>query len=176
MGVCFVIRLIMQKLLLLLALLSGLAMAQDNSFEREFSKFDKDFERLNTWKAETPASKKLKRAPAAPASSAESASANASAVRSEPAITPLDDAPPVTSTTEAATAADDKPATDTIVPAKPLQSTAVPKNLPKGAKVEKLARNDLLGHQISDPEVRKKVQELYQRPDVVVQQYVLPTN
>ena len=160
----------MQKLLLLLALVSGLSMAQESSFEREFSKFDKDFERLNSWKAETPASKKLKRAPATPAPAA------AAAVSAEPAVTPLDDAAPTKPTTDAAPVVDDKPATDAIVPGKPLQSTAAPKKLPKGAKVEKLARNDLLGNQISDPVVRKKVQELYQRPDVVVQQYVLPTN
>jgi len=161
----------MQKLLLLLALLSGLAMAQDNSFEREFSKFDKDFERLNTWKAETPASKKLKRAPAAlePKASGDPEAA------SSPAVTPLDDG------TEKSPVAPSSPVTDAPtlkeeVASKPLQSTAAPKKLPKNAKVEKLARSDLLGHQISDPEVRKKVQELYQRPDVVVQQYVLPTN
>ena len=44
--------------------LGGQASAQDTGFDREFSKFDKDFERLNSWKTETPASKKLKRAPA----------------------------------------------------------------------------------------------------------------
>ena len=146
----------MQKLLLLLALFCGFAKAQDNGFEREFSKFDKDFERLNNWKAETPASKKLKRAPA-PAAAAPAA---------EPAVTPLDDG-----TTTAK-----QPAEPSEESAKPLQTSSATKKLPKGAKVEKLARSDLLGNQISDPEVRKKVQELYQRPDVVVQQYVLPTN
>lgn len=154
----------MQKLLLLLVLVSGLSMAQENSFEREFSKFDKDFERLNRWQAEAPASKKLKRAPAAAASGA------------GPAVTPLDDASSAPPATDPAAAAADHPAVNDAAPAKPLQSSAAPKKLPRGAKVEKLARNDLLGNQISDPEVRKKVQELYQRPDVVVQQYVLPTN
>lgn len=162
----------MQKLLLLLTLMSGLALAQDNSFEREFSKFDKDFERLNSWKAETPASKKLKRVPAPNTTPTESAAQGTADTASKATVTPLDDVAPVKPAAEPT----DKPIIDETAPAKPLQSTAAPKNLPKGAKVEKLARNDLLGSQISDPEVRKKVQELYQRPDVVVQQYVLPTN
>lgn len=162
----------MQKLLLLLTLMSGLALAQDNSFEREFSKFDKDFERLNSWKAETPASKKLKRAPAPNATTTESAAQGSADTASKATVTPLDEVAPVKPANEPT----DKPAIDETAPTKPLQSTAAPKKLPKGAKVEKLARNDLLGNQISDPEVRKKVQELYQRPDVVVQQYVLPTN
>jgi hypothetical protein len=163
----------MQKLLLMLTLVSGLALAQDNSFEREFSKFDKDFERLNSWKAETPASKKLKRTPAANAAATESPPPANGDAASKPAVTPLDDG---TAAKPANEPAGDKPVTDEATSTKPLQSTAAPKKLPKGAKVEKLARNDLLGNQISDPEVRKKVQELYQRPDVVVQQYVLPTN
>ena len=158
----------MQKLLLLLALVSGLSMAQEGSFEREFSKFDKDFERLNSWKAETPASKKLKRAPAPTPTTAPPAA--------EPAVTPLDDGATAKQPVEPAAPTVEKPTTDDSASAKPLQSTAAPKKLPKGAKVEKLARNDLLGNQISDPVVRKKVQDLYQRPDVVVQQYVLPTN
>ena len=162
----------MQKLVYLLALISGLAMAQDSSFDREFSRFDKDFERLNTWKAETPASKKLKRAPATTGSATElPAQTNADAV-TKPAVTPLDDGASATVSKEPA----ENPVAEDAAPVKPLQHTAAPKKLPKGAKVEKLARNDLLGNQISDPEVRKKVQELYQRPDVVVQQYVLPTN
>ena len=159
----------MQKLLLLLTLVSGLSMAQDNSFEREFSKFDKDFERLNSWKAETPASKKLKRAPASntPVQTPTAETATAT-------VTPLDDGGAAAS--QDGQPAADAPATNDGAPVKALQTTSVPKKLPKGAKVEKLARNDLLGNQISDPVVRKKVQELYQRPDVVVQQYVLPTN
>lgn len=161
----------MQKLLLLLALFSGLAMGQDNSFEREFSKFDKDFERLNTWKAETPASKKLKQAP----TTAEPKASGAPVAASGPTVTPLDDGIEKPSMTPSSPGTD-APTGNEEVAAKPLQSTALPKKLPKNAKVEKLARSDLLGHQISDPEVRKKVQELYQRPDVVVQQYVLPTN
>ena len=167
----------MQKLLLLLTLVSGLSMAQDNSFEREFSKFDKDFERLNSWKAETPASKKLKRAPASNTPVQTPAAETATAT-----VTPLDDGgAPAAVTAPAAASQDGQPATDApatndVAPVKALQTTSVPKKLPKGAKVEKLARNDLLGNQISDPVVRKKVQELYQRPDVVVQQYVLPTN
>ncbi len=167
----------MQKLLLLLTLVSGLSMAQDNSFEREFSKFDKDFERLNSWKAETPASKKLKRAPASNTPVQTPGAETATAT-----VTPLDDGrTPAAVTAPAAASQDgqpaaDAPATNDGAPVKALQTTSVPKKLPKGAKVEKLARNDLLGNQISDPVVRKKVQELYQRPDVVVQQYVLPTN
>ncbi len=161
----------MQKLLLLLTLVSGLSMAQDNSFEREFSKFDKDFERLNSWKAETPASKKLKRAPASNTPVQTPGAETATAT-----VTPLDDGRTPAAASQDGQPAADAPATNDGAPVKALQTTSVPKKLPKGAKGEKLARNDLLGNQISDPVVRKKVQELYQRPDVVVQQYVLPTN
>ena len=125
------------------------ALAQDNSFEREFSKFDKDFERLNSWKAETPASKKLKHVPPASTPSADHE-------QSSGTTTPLSD--------------------DAHAPAAKSTESAAPPDLPKGAKVEKLARNDRLGNQISDPAMRKKVQDLYKRSDVVVQQYVLPTN
>lgn len=142
------------------------ALAQDNSFEREFSKFDKDFERLNSWKAETPASKKLKHVPPASTPSADHE-------QSSGTTTPLsDDAhAPAAKSTESPPAA-----TDDAAPAKPAKTSAAPPDLPKGAKVEKLARNDRLGNQISDPAMRKKVQDLYKRSDVVVQQYVLPTN
>lgn len=156
----------MRYLALFLAFLSGAASAQDSTFEREFSKFDKDFERLNHWKADTPASKKLKRAP----------TATATTPAAETGVTPLDDGASARQVADPAASALEKPTTDQAVPAKPLNSTSSPKGLPKGAKVEKLSRNDLIGHQISDPEVRKKVQDLYKRPDVVVQQYVLPTN
>ena len=156
----------MRYLTIFLAFLSGAVSAQDSAFDREFSKFDKDFERLNHWKAETPASKKLKRAPAA----------TATTPAAETGVTPLDDSSSAKHAAEPAASAVEKPTTDEAIPTKPLNSTSSPKGLPKGAKVEKLARNDLLGHQISDPEVRQKVQDLYKRPDVVVQQYVLPTN
>lgn len=126
----------MRYLIILLALLSGAVCAQESSFEREFAKFDKDFERLNHWKAETPASKKIKKPVTAPAAEADKAE-----------VQPLD------ATTESAAPAKDPE-----------------------AKVEPLTQSDLLGPQIKDPVVRKKVQDLYKRPDVVVQQYVLPTN
>ncbi|MEN9880437.1 MAG: hypothetical protein RIQ55_1083 [Pseudomonadota bacterium] len=140
--------------------LFGQAHAQtQDSFEREFAKFDKDFERLNNWKAETPASKKLKRAPAPvdgpPASDA--------------GTTPLDAGTSAADKADHAEKADSPP--DNAQPAHDKSSA-----LPKGAKVERLARNERLGNQISDPEMRKKVQALYRRSDVVVQQYVLPTN
>ena len=154
-------------LLLLLTSISGLALGQDSNFDREFSRFDKDFERLNKWKAETPASKKLKRAPA---------SAPAKAV--EQGVTPLDDNSQKVPVAEDADA-NDKPAASTSEDAAtsaPAKTSALQKSLPKGAKVEKLARNDLLGHQISDPVMSKKIQDLYNRQDVVVQQYILPTN
>jgi hypothetical protein len=144
--------------------LFGQAHAQtQDSFDREFAKFDKDFERLNTWKAETPASKKLKRAPAA---------AEAQPVAGEQGTTPLDAGTPVP---------DDKASITTDKASEPPADADKAPNaktsaLPKGAKVERLARNDRLGHQISDPEMRKKVEALYRRSDVVVQQYVLPTN
>lgn len=143
---------------------AGRVLAQD-SFEREFSKFDKDFERLNTWKTETPASKKLKRPPVAadPHVTTQPSSPEPSAAGT---VTPLHDSvPPQAPSTEANSAPEDPPA-------KPAKSTA----LPQGAKVERLARNDRLGNQISDPVMRKKVQDLYRRKDVVVQQYVFPTN
>lgn len=160
----------MQKLLLLLALVSGLSMAQESSFEREFSKFDKDFERLNSWKAETPASKKLKRAPATPAPAA------APAVSAEPAVTRwMMQHLQNRQLTQRRLSMTNPPRTPSYRVSH-YKVRRLRKKLPKGAKVEKLARNDLLGNQISDPVVRKKVQELYQRPDVVVQQYVLPTN
>jgi len=171
----------MQKMLLMLALVSGLALAQDNSFDREFSKFDKDFERLNRWKAETPASKKLKRAPVSsdtanpPVAETSSAAVTPLDADSAPAAISEGGQPPLTQDADAPTGDAPKPAPSSK-PAKPVPVTSAPTKPPKGAKVEKLARNDLLGHQISDPVVRKKVQELYQRPDVVVQQYVLPTN
>jgi len=134
----------MRYLIILLAFLSGAVCAQESLFEREFSKFDKDFERLNHWKAETPASKKIKKpAPAQPAD----------ADKGE--VQPLDSHP------EPAAA---PAATPAAVPADP------------ATKVEPLKHSDLLGSQIKDPVVRKKVQDLYKRPDVVVQQYVLPTN
>ncbi|MEN9902113.1 MAG: hypothetical protein RL651_777 [Pseudomonadota bacterium] len=149
----------MRYLTFLLALISGAAFAQDSAFEREFSKFDKDFERLNTWKAETPASKKLKRAPATQA-------VTQPAVQ-EGMTTPLEaDAPAADSA---------KKPVETQEPAS-VRSSDQHTSLPKGAKVERLSHSDRLGNQISDPEVRKKVQALYKRPDVVVQQYVLPTN
>ena len=110
----------MRYLIILLAFLSGAVCAQESTFEREFAKFDKDFERLNHWKAE---------------------------------VQRLDATEPV-----AATPAPDVPTKD------------------PNAKVEPLTQSDLIGHQIKDPVVRKKVQDLYKRPDVVVQQYVLPTN
>ena len=39
-----------------------------------------------------------------------------------------------------------------------------------------LKESDKLGYQITDPKVREKVLGLYRRPDVVVQQYVIPFN
>ena len=142
-------------------MLGGHSIAQDSSFEREFSRFDKDFERLNSWKAETPASKKLKRAPA-PATTS-----TAHPTVEEGKTTPLD-AEPVSSDSATEEKAPDLP--------KPDKTSAVHGNLPKDAQVEKLAHSDLIGNQISDPVMRKKVQDLYKRSDVVVQQYVLPTN
>lgn len=152
----------MKKILSLLACLGlgfgGQAVAQDSSFDREFSRFDKDFERLNQWKAETPASKKLKHRPAAVSKDASAPSAGTTA--------PLND-------DMSAKSADEHPATEETAPAPASTSSSA---LPKGAKVERLARNERLGNQISDPVMRKKVQDLYKRSDVVVQQYVLPTN
>jgi len=126
----------MRYLIILLAFLSGAVGAQESNFDREFSKFDKDFERLNHWKAETPASKKIKK--------------------------------PVTT----------QPVEADKAEVQPLDSGAEPVTPPKdpATKVEPLTQSDLLGPQIKDPVVRKKVQDLYKRPDVVVQQYVLPTN
>lgn len=152
----------MRYLTFFLALISGAVCAQDSAFEREFSKFDKDFERLNTWKAETPASKKLKKAPATQTVT--------QPVAQEGTTTPLEaDAPAGDSAQKPVEPHEPADVSGHITPEK--QSA-----LPKGAKVEKLAHRDRLGNQISDPEVRKKVQALYKRPDVVVQQYVLPTN
>ena len=160
---------------LLLSLLAGLgvisgspAVAQD-SFERDFSKFDKDFERLNGWKAETPASKKLKRAPApAPAVSADHGAAGTT--------TPLNDEASAPGAKGGSDSTKDHPVSTKGSDKSSAVSQDLPGALPKGAKVERLARNDRLGNQISDPVMRKKVQDLYKRPDVVVQQYVLPTN
>lgn len=46
-----------------------------------------------------------------------------------------------------------------------------------GTSVEtSLQESDKLGYQISHPEIRQKVLDLYRRPDVVVQQYVIPFN
>ena len=151
----------MRYQLILLAVFSGAAMAQDSAFEREFSKFDKDFERLNSWKAETPASKKLKRAPV---------STTQQPISHDGATPPLDAEQPVVDAVQ-------KP----VEIPEPAEAVGrhMPEHsstLPKGAKVEKLAHSDRLGNQISDPVMRKKVQALYKRPDVVVQQYVLPTN
>ena len=164
---------------LLFSLLAGLglsfadqATAQDSSFEREFSKFDKDFERLNSWKAETPASKKLKRVPIAQPAAQPPASASHDDAAS--GTTPLnDDAHPPAVTKPVG----DPPAeTEDSAPSKAAKTSSLQQGLPKGAKVERLAHNERLGNQISDPVMRKKVQDLYKRPDVVVQQYVLPTN
>ena len=126
----------MRYLIILMLFLSGAVCAQESNFDREFSRFDKDFERLNQWKAETPTSKTIK-----------------------------------------------KPATKTPVETdkaevQPLDTSSEPTAPPKdsASKVEPLSHSDLLGPQIKGPVVRKKVQDLYQRPDVVVQQYVLPTN
>ena len=96
----------------------------------------------------------------------------------EQGVTPLDDNSQKAPVAEDADA-NDKPAASTSEDAAtsaPAKTSALQKSLPKGAKVEKLARNDLLGHQISDPVMRKKIQDLYKRQDVVVQQYILPTN
>jgi hypothetical protein len=152
----------MRYLTFLLAFISGAAFAQDSAFEREFSKFDKDFERLNSWKAETPASKKLKRAPATQAVTQPAAQ--------EGTTTPLE--PDTTTSESTKKPVEPQAPASATEPQAPQQQTS----LPKGAKVERLSHSDRLGHQISDPEVRKKVQALYKRPDVVVQQYVLPTN
>jgi len=152
----------MRYLTFLLAFISGAAFAQDSAFEREFSKFDKDFERLNSWKAETPASKKLKRAPATQAVTQPAAQ--------EGTTTPLE--PDTTTSESTKKPVEPQAPASATEPQAPQQQTS----LPKGAKVERLSHSDRLGNQISDPEVRKKVQALYKRPDVVVQQYVLPTN
>ena len=145
--------------------LGGQASAQDTGFDREFSKFDKDFERLNSWKTETPASKKLKRAPASVAVPPAPPGVASSTV-------PLnDDVPDAVNKP----AGGEHPAADDAVPSRS-DKTSLNNGLPKGAKVEKLSRADRLGNQISDPVMRKKVQDLYKRSDVVVQQYVLPTN
>jgi len=142
--------------------LFGQAHAQtQDSFERDFAKFDKDFERLNNWKAETPASKKLKRAPTSAAGDGQSSDAAGT--------TPLDVGASAGDKADRSEKTDSTP--DNAAPASDKTSA-----LPKGAKVERLARNERLGNQISDPEMRKKVQALYRRSDVVVQQYVLPTN
>ena len=160
----------MNKILSLLAsfglLFGGPAAAQD-SFDREFSKFDKDFERLNSWKAETPASKKLKHRPAVAAPAAAPDASGTTTPLHDDAASPLDKAAQEPAVNHGGDAA---PVAPTEVP--PVKTSA----LPKGAKVERLARNDRLGNQISDPAMRKKVQDLYKRSDVVVQQYVLPTN
>ena len=142
--------------------LFGQAHAQtQDSFDREFAKFDKDFERLNNWKAETPASKKLKRIPAPVPVDGQSST--------DMGTMPLDKGTSAVDKPNQAEKADSPP--DNDQPVKDKTSA-----LPKGAKVERLARNERLGNQISDPEMRKKVQALYRRSDVVVQQYVLPTN
>ena len=142
--------------------LFGQAYAQtQDSFERDFAKFDKDFERLNNWKAETPASKKLKRIPAPVPVDGQSST--------DMGTMPLDTGTSAVDKPNQAEKADSPP--DNDQPVKDKTSA-----LPKGAKVERLARNERLGNQISDPEMRKKVQALYRRSDVVVQQYVLPTN
>ncbi len=152
----------MRYLIILLAFLSGAVCAQESTFEREFAKFDKDFERLNHWKAETPASKKLKRAPAQqPATQP---------TTQEGTTTPLDAEPPAADSAKKTGDSHEPAAVTDHLPAE--QQSA----LPKSAKVERLSHSDRLGNQISDPEMRKKVQTLYKRPDVVVQQYVLPTN
>lgn len=39
-----------------------------------------------------------------------------------------------------------------------------------------LKASDMLGYQVSDPVVREKIMKLYSRPDVIVQQYVIPFN
>lgn len=129
----------MRYLIILLAFFSGAVCAQESNFDREFSKFDKDFERLNHWKAETPASKKIKKSAATQPNEADKTD--------KAEVQPLD---------------------ATADPATPVKDPAT--------KVEPLTQSDLLGPQIKDPVVRKKVQDLYKRPDVVVQQYVLPTN
>jgi len=162
----------MNKFLRLLATLglglglTGQTMAQDSSFEREFSKFDKDFERLNNWKADTPASRKMQRAPSTPTVAPQGEPTEAK-------TTPLEE-PVNTRSTEPAAPKTEVSPTDHSGTGEPSKDKT--SGLPKGAKVEKLSRNDRLGNQISDPEMRKKVQALYRRQDVVVQQYVLPTN
>lgn len=40
--------------------------------------------------------------------------------------------------------------------------------------VSALAEEDKLGYQVSDQKVREKILNLYERPNVVVQQYVIP--
>ncbi len=137
-----------------------------DAFDREFSKFDKDFDRLNQWQTETPASKKLKRAPGSkttPSVGKPDVNAAPAGAATGGTVTPLIDDTP-------SAVPDGKRASSGA------KSSAMPRGLPKGAKVEKLAKNDRLGDQISDPEMRKKVQDLYKRSDVVVHQYVLPTN
>lgn len=161
------------KLLVTLGVSLGLispALAQDSSFDREFSKFDKDFDRLNSWKTDTPASRKMKRAPATTTQGAQG-NQGTQGDKPEGATTPLHDAADAKTpdTKVDQPVVDEKD--DTAVKASSKTSA-----LPHGAKVEKLSRNDRLGNQISDPEMRKKVQALYRRQDVVVQQYVLPTN
>ena len=141
----------MRYLAILLAFLSGAVCAQESTFEREFAKFDKDFERLNHWKAETPASKKIKKQAVTQPANTDKAEVQRLDANDPVATSPAHDTP-------SAGAPPDSPIKD------------------PSAKVEPLTQSDLIGHQIKDPVVRKKVQDLYKRPDVVVQQYVLPTN
>lgn len=150
-----------------LAGFGGVAVAQD-SFERDFAKFDKDFERLKSWKAETPASKKLKRVPGAspaPATPHDDAGGGHTTPLNDDAAAPA-----------ASQSVGEQPAPEEHAPTRAARTSSLQRGLPKGAKVERLAHNERLGHQISDPVMRKKVQDLYNRPDIVVQQYVLPTN
>lgn len=140
------------------------ALAQDSSFDREFSKFDKDFDRLNSWKADTPANRKMKRAPSPTDNTPQAEQPGGT-------TTPLRD-PADAKTPDPKV---EQPAPDEKDDAA-VKASGKTSALPQGAKVEKLSRNDRLGNQISDPEMRKKVQALYRRQDVVVQQYVLPTN
>lgn len=144
--------------------------AQDSSFEREFAKFDKDFDRLNSWKADTPASRKMKTAPSTSAKSAQEAP---SAATTTPLQDDGDHANPQTQSQSPEPKVNDAPA-DHLDQGDTTAKKA--SALPRGAKVERLSHHDRLGNQISDPEMRKKVQALYRRQDVVVQQYVLPTN
>ncbi len=122
------------KYALYLSLLFSVTTVHADSFDVEWAKFQKDFERLNQ-------NQRV-------------------AISSRISNKPLSITKPVVSEPFEQNPSENQEAIST----------------PRGNEEMVLKESDKLGYQVTDPGVREKVMSLYKRPDVIVQQYVIPFN